>query len=87
MNPNDSPARDPRGPTGSYSLGETAVAMAALSVLPLALLAAAAAPLLTLGVVVGALTFVAAPRVARLVARMRGRTRLCLPHTEVCAQV
>jgi len=87
MNQNDSPARDPRGPAGSYSLGETAVVMAALSVLPLALLAAAAAPPLALGVVAAALTVAAAPRVARLVARMRGHRRLCLPRTEVCTQV
>jgi hypothetical protein len=87
MTPTDPSPRAPRGPADTLSLGETALLMAALSLLPLAALTAAAVPLLTLGGAVGATTLAATPRVVRRLRTRRERRRLCVPHTEVCTQV
>jgi len=87
MTPNDRPALTQRGPVGSYSFGETALLMAALSVLPLALLATAAAPALTLGGLIGATGVVGAARVAAWVRNRSSGTEVCVPHTEVCTEV
>lgn len=87
MAPSDRSAPAGRGPVGSYSLRETALVMAALSVLPLALLAAAAAPALTAGGLAGGIGAVGAVRVVRWVPDRSTETQVCVPHTEVCAEV
>jgi hypothetical protein len=87
MAPSGRPALTRRGTVGSYSLRETALLMAALSVLPLAPLAVAAAPALTAGGLVGGAGALGTASVARRLRNRSTAAQVCVPHTEVCAEV
>jgi hypothetical protein len=77
-----------RTPPTEYSLLETVLLMAALSVLPLTLLVAAAMPAVALGAVASAAAVaVVVPALARLRGRLGGDARICVPGTEICARV